>query len=313
MENTTQIVLVVLAAYGNIDQLRHLYFSIVIIFYIAIVVANSVLILVICVEKPLHEPMYLFLCSLFANELYGSTAVLPFIMTQMLSDKHDVPASHCFLQIFTLYTYASVEYCNLAAMAYDRYVSICYPLHYNVIMTTRRVNMIILLVWTYSFIKFTITVPVTVSFKFCDNIIDKVYCDIWLLNKLACSVSTFNGISIYVVGFLTVGVPLIPISFSYIKILSVCLKTSKETKQKAINTCTPHIASLVNFTFACFFDILQSRFDITWIPAALRIILSVYLLICQPLLSPIMYGLHISKIRNVCQKFLVYIMSQFHF
>ncbi|XP_071372560.1 olfactory receptor 6B1-like [Centroberyx affinis] len=298
MENSTQIVSFVLTAYGNIGHMRYLFFTILISSYLSIICANILLIGVICGERTLHEPMYLFLCGLFVNELYGSTVIFPCLITQMFSDTHEVSFIFCLLQLFCLYMYASVEYCSLAAMAYDRYVSICYPLHYSIIMTTGKVYAILLLVWVYSFMKSTVTMFIVAHLKFCGNLIDKVFCD---PNKMACSISTVNSTFTLVVGFVTFTVPLIPIVFSYIKILAVCLRTSKESRQKALRTCTPHIVCLTNFVIACFFEVLQSKFEMTQVPSPVRVILSVYLLICQPFLSPIIYGLKITKIRNLCK------------
>ncbi|XP_071372576.1 olfactory receptor 13C4-like [Centroberyx affinis] len=306
MENSTQIVSFVLTAYGNIGRLKYLYFTIIFLWYLLIFVTNAALIVVIYMDRRLHEPMYLFLCSLFVNEIYGSTSLYPCLLSQMFSDTHEVSLTNCLLQIFCLYTSASIEYCNLAAMAYDRYVSICYPLHYNVIMTTGRVCAIILLVWIYSFVKFTFKLSLTFHFTLCGNVIDKVFCDLQLVSKLACSVSALNSLLDLVFGIVTIGLPLIPISFSYLKILIVCFQTSKQTKQKAISTCTPQIVSLLNLCCGCFFDMFQSRSNVAYIPNTLRIILSVYLLICQPVLSPIMYGLNLSKIRNACKGFLLH-------
>ncbi|XP_071372563.1 olfactory receptor 10A3-like [Centroberyx affinis] len=306
MENSTEFVSFVLAAYGNIGQLRYLYFTMMILWYISIVFANTTLIVVICMNRRLHEPMYIFLCSLLVNEIYGSTTMYPLLMSQMFSDTHEVSLANCFTQIAFFYTSVSVEYCNLAAMAYDRYVSICYPLQYNVIMNTGRVCAIILFVWIYSIVNFSCIVYLMVHWRFCGNVIDKIYCDIDSLHTLACSVSAASSFYGLVYAISNAFVPFLFISFSYIKILIICLKTSKETKQKAISTCTPQIAALVNFAIGCSFDIAQSRLDVTHVPDKLRILLSVYLLICQPILSPVMYGLNLSKIRDACKRFLLY-------
>ncbi|KAM4608713.1 olfactory receptor 2F1-like [Polymixia lowei] len=260
MENSTQIVSFVLAAYGSIGHWKYLYFTVIFLWYLLIFVANITLIVVIFTNKSLHEPMYLFLCSLFVNEIYGSTSLYPCLLSQMFSETHEVTVASCFLQIFCLYTSASVEFCSLAAMAYDRYVSICCPLHYSVILTPGRVYAIILLVWIYSFVKFTVTLSLTLRLNLCGNVIDKVFCDLHLVSKLACSFSvSLNGWMDLLSGVVAVALPLVPISFSYLKILIVCLQTSRESKQKAIRTCAPQVVSLMNLCCGCFFDMFQSR------------------------------------------------------
>ncbi|KAF7655195.1 hypothetical protein LDENG_00059670 [Lucifuga dentata] len=270
MENSTVIVSIVLAAY-NIGQLKYLYFIIMMLWYLSVILSNTALIVVICVDQRLHQPMYIFLCNLFVNELYGSTSLYPLLLTRMFSDTHEVTLTFCFLQMSCIYTSASVEFCSLAAMAYDRYVSVCYPLHYSVIMKTGRVFMIIVLIWIYSFFNFILSLLFIIRLKFCENVIDKVFCDYYLIIKLACSVSTLNSIADLLFAFMVVVVPFSLISFSYIKILAVCLKTSKETNQKAISTCTPQIISVINLFVGCIFHVVDARVNMAHVPNEVRI------------------------------------------
>ncbi|XP_041663576.1 putative gustatory receptor clone PTE03 [Cheilinus undulatus] len=304
MENSTEIWSFVLAAYGNIGELKYLYFSIMLFWYLSILAANTVLIVVIYVDRRLHEPMYILLCNLFVNEIAGSTSVYPLMLTQMFSDTHEVTLPWCFLQVSYLYISASVEFCNLAAMAYDRYVAICCPLRYNVILNTGRVFMIILMIWIYSFLSLIFTFSFTFRLKFCGNVINKVFCDFHLVIRLACSVSVFNNISDLLFALATIAIPFGLTSISYIKILAVCLNTSRENKQKAVTTCTPQIFSLSNMFLGCIFHFFDSRLQIAQIPDKLRIILSVYLLICQPIITPFMYGFKLPKIKNSCKAFI---------
>ncbi|KAM4627664.1 olfactory receptor 11A1-like [Polymixia lowei] len=302
MVNSTHFSHFILGGFVHTGRLKYLYFMITAILYIMIVFANSFLIVIICLKRSLHEPMYIFLCSLFVNELYGSAGLFPSLLVQIVSDTHTISAPLCFLQIFCLYTYASIEFCNLALMSYDRYLAICCPLQYNTLMTSNKVALFIAVIWLYSFIKFLITLSLSIRLQLCGNIINKVYCDNYMIVKLACSDTRVNNIYGIFATVFSIFVPLIPIIFSYMKILKICLVGSKETRQKAVSTCTPHLASLLNFSFACCFEIFQSRFNMTSVSSVLRIILSLYFLICQPLFNPIMYGLRMSKIRLICKE-----------
>ncbi|XP_055736988.1 olfactory receptor 11A1-like [Salvelinus fontinalis] len=308
MMNSTQFTSFMLAGYRDIGHLKYLYFMTITVLYVSIVFANTVLIVVICMERSLHEPMYLFLCSLFVNDLYGSTGLFPALMTHLVSDDHTVSTVCCYLQIFILYTYGSIEFSNLAVMSYDRYLAICSPLQYNVIMTPSKVCILICVIWLYTFAKFSIILSLTIRLRLCGNVIDKVYCDNYLVVKLACSTSdtTVNNIyGLYSI-VLSIAFPLITIVFSYIKILTICLKSSIETRQKAFRTCTPHLASLLNFSFGCLLNLLQSRFEKSMrnVPTVLHTILSVYYLMCQPLLNPIVFGVRMTKIRQACKNIL---------
>ncbi|XP_034404979.1 olfactory receptor 11A1-like [Cyclopterus lumpus] len=298
----------ILGAYEHVGNLKYLYFMLTAMLYIVIVIVNISLIVVICMNRSLHEPMYLFLCSLFVNELYGSSGLFPFLLVQILSDIHTVSAPLCFLQIFCLYTYVNIENCNLAVMSYDRFLAICYPLQYNTHMTFNKAVIFIAVIWFYSFVKFLITLSLNIRLTFCGNIINSLICSNYLVVKLACSDTQVNNIYGLFGTVLTILVPLLPILFSYMRILKICFCGSKQTRQRAVSTCTPHLASLLNFSFGCFFEIIQSRFDMTNVPRLLRIILSLYFLIIQPLLNPIMFGLQMSKIRNTCKRILCYKM-----
>ncbi|XP_018541118.1 olfactory receptor 49-like [Lates calcarifer] len=301
MMNSTQISYFTLAAYFDTGSLKYLYFMILTLLYVLILCANVLLIVIICMNRSLHEPMYLFLCSLFVNELYGSTGLFPFLLLQILSDIHTVSVPFCFLQIYCVYTYISVEFFNLAIMSYDRYLAICYPLQYNTQMTSNKVAMIIAATWIYNLLLVSVTISLSSSLQLCGNIINKVVCNNYSVVKLACSDTTVNNIyGLFVTAFSVFG-PLILIFYTYVKILKVCFSGSKQTRQKAVSTCTPHLVSLLNFSFGICFELLQSRFDMISVPNVLRIFLALYIVTCQPLLNPVLYGLKMSQIRNICK------------
>ncbi|XP_015259283.1 PREDICTED: olfactory receptor 11A1-like [Cyprinodon variegatus] len=304
MINSTQVIYFTLSAYLDIGQSKYLYFMLIMCLYVLIVGSNVLLIVVICVNRSLHEPMYIFLCSLFVNQLYGSSGLFPFLLVQILSDVHTVSAPLCFLQIFCVYTYASVEILSLAIMSYDRYVAICFPLQYNTIMTGRKVFLLIALTWVFPFLSTVVLVSLSAPLQLCGNIIDKVYCGNYSIVKLSCSNTSINNIYGLILTVLSIMAPLILILYTYTKILEVCFSATKQTRQKAISTCTPHLASILNFCFSCCFQILQSRFKLSSVPPLLDIILSLYFLTCQPLLNPVLYGLKISTIRDAGKRLL---------
>ncbi|KAM9359659.1 olfactory receptor 11A1-like [Symphorus nematophorus] len=302
MVNSTHVSYFTLAAFFDTGIFRYIYFMIVMFLYILIICANLLLIVVICLNRSLHEPMYIFLCSLFVNELLGSTAVFPLLLIQILSDIHTVSASFCFLQIFCGYTYVNVQFWNLAVMSYDRYLAICYPLQYNTCMAPNKFAMLIALMWLFPVTEVVVMICLSAPLQLCGNIINKVYCDNHSIVKLACSDTTVNNMYglVYTV-FIVVGVITV-ILYTYIEILKICFSGSKETRQKAVSTCTPHIASLLNFCFGAFFESIQSRFNMNSVPNILQIFLSLYWLTCQPLFNPLVYGLKMSKIRSSCKR-----------
>ncbi|XP_030599677.1 olfactory receptor 142-like [Archocentrus centrarchus] len=295
--NVTQITYFTLSPYFEIGVYKYLYFLIILTAYVAIICGNLLLIVVICVNRSLHEPMYVFLCSLFVNELYGSTGLFPFLLIQILSDVHTVSVSFCFLQVFCVYTYGCVEFINLVIMSYDRYYAICCPLQYKSYMTHKTVALLISVTWLFPFITIVILISLSAPLQLCGNIINKVFCGNYAIVKLACSDTSINNIFGLIYTFISVIVPLILILYTYMRILKVCFSGSKQTRQKAVSTCTPHLASIFNFSFGCCFQILQSRFDTNRVSNVWGILSSLYFLTCQPLFTPVLYGLKMTKIR----------------
>ncbi|XP_068441864.1 olfactory receptor 4B13-like [Clinocottus analis] len=299
--NSTQVLYFTLPAYFDTGVLKYLYFTIIMSLYMLIVGSNVLLIVVICVNRSLHEPMYLFLCSLFVNELFGSTGFFPFLLVQILSDIHTVSAPFCFLQIFCLHFYGSVEYFTLVVMSYDRYLAICCPLHYNKQMTFSKVAILSVFVWLYSVFATVVMMSLSAPLQLCGNTINEVYCNNYAIVKLACYDTTVNNVYGLVYMFTVIFSLIVLILYTYVRILRVCFSGSTQTRQKAVSTCTPHVASLLNFSFGVFFEIVQGRFDMSRAPIMLRIFLSLYFLTCQPLFNPLVYGLNLTKIRIICK------------
>uniref|UniRef100_A0A672Z9J3 Olfactory receptor n=1 Tax=Sphaeramia orbicularis TaxID=375764 RepID=A0A672Z9J3_9TELE len=277
--------------------------------YLSVIAANVLLIVLICVNRSLHEPMYLFLCSLFVNELYGSTGLFPLLLFQILKDIHTISASFCFLQIYIIHTYACVEFTILAIMSYDRYLAICYPLQYNQHMASHKVFFLVALSWLCPFIVIIVLMSLSAPLQRCGNIIHKVYCINYSIVKLACSDTTVNNIYGLILTVMVILVPFCYIVYTYMRILKVCFSGSKQTRHKAVSTCTPHLASVINFCFGACFEVVQSRFNMDNVPNMLRIFLSLYWLTCQPLFNPLMYGLNMSKIRIICKNLFLFRLS----
>ncbi|CAK6981322.1 olfactory receptor 11A1-like [Scomber scombrus] len=223
---------------------------------------------------------------------------------EILSDIHTVSKAFCFLQIFCLYSYATEEFFSLAIMSYDRYLAICYPLQYNTRMTTHKITVLITVSWCFSSVLCLVPAALSAPLQLCGNIINKVYCDNYYIVRQSCANITVNNIYGLIGTTLAISCPVTLILFSYMKILRVCFSGCKQSRQKAVSTCTPHLVSLLNFSFGAFFEILQSRFNMSGLPNMLRIFLSVYWLTCQPLLNPVLYGLNVSNIRITCEKML---------
>lgn len=296
MKNLSEITSFYLSEYHGMEEMKPMYFCFFLIIYLTIVAENVTLIEVIYHEKSLHEPMYVLLCNLAVNELYGSSALLPALLVNMLPESHEISLSFCQLQVYAIHTYAIVEFTILAVMSYDRYAAICHPLSYHIIMSHRIVKLIVFM-WIYPMLAFLIVLIFTLQLSFCGRTIEKVYCLNYLLVKLACTdTSIVNIIGLLSVGLYTVP-QLVMIFYSYTHILRICISSFSKSKFKALRTCTPHLLAVVNYTVGCFFEIAQGRFDNRHLSYQTKLFLSLYFLIFPPLLNPAIYGLSTQFIR----------------
>uniref|UniRef100_A0A8C6TDS0 G-protein coupled receptors family 1 profile domain-containing protein n=1 Tax=Neogobius melanostomus TaxID=47308 RepID=A0A8C6TDS0_9GOBI len=303
--NSTSVTHFVLGAYMDIGLLKYPVFVFLLLWYAAILLSNLLLIAVISRSRSLHEPMFVFVCALFVNEVYGSTAIFPMLLSQILHEAHVITRAACLLQIFCLYSYGGTELNMLTLMSYDRYLAICRPLQYSSSMTPTKMAALMALAWGHSLLmNLFITYGLTGRLSQCRNVIDKVYCDNFWVVRLSCSDTTVSNIFglVNVVCRLLCVITLI--LYSYGRILRVCLRSSKSARQTALSTCVPHLLSILNFSCGGLFELMQSRFDMSAVSTPLRIFLSLHWLTVQPLASPVIYGLKMTKIRLVVRTLL---------
>nr|AEA11082.1 odorant receptor [Larimichthys crocea] len=267
------------------------------IIYLFGIFCNLTLLSLIILQKNLHKPMYFILFSLPLNDLVGITAMLPKVLSDIVTETNKVYYPLCVLQAFLLHMYGGGILFILAAMSFDRYAAICMPLRYSTIMTPRIVVCIISLVWGLDFVLIVSLFSLQTRLPRCKSVIMNVFCDNPSLLKLTCGNRAVNNI----IGlFNTAVMQAVSVSlqaFSYVKILITCLVSRRsEAKTKAINTCVAQLVILIIFEIVGTFTILSHRF--TNVSADLQKIMGMLIFLVPPLLNPIVYGLYTSEIRN---------------
>ncbi|XP_019719954.1 olfactory receptor 52D1-like [Hippocampus comes] len=296
MENTTTLTFT-MTAYATLENHKHLFFILFFSLYVAAIFLNILLVTVIHQNKQLHQPMNVFACMLCFNEIYGCSVLLLPVMGVLLSKTHEISVKSCIAQVYFLHTYAASEFCILALMAYDRFVAICSPLHYHAIMTPSKAGKLIAFVGIYPFIVFGCFFSLTLQLSFCGQVIAKLYCVNMELVKNACS----NASHISIIGLVLIGFLVFPqlflIVFSYAQILRVCRKISKESQVIALKTCLPHLCSFLNYSIGSLFEVIQNRFDMSYVAIEARIFLSIYFAVIPPVTNPMLYGLGTSLVR----------------
>ncbi|XP_038132222.1 putative gustatory receptor clone PTE03 [Cyprinodon tularosa] len=279
---------------------RLMIFALTLLCYILIILVNVALILTIILEKKLHQPMYVFLCNLCFNSLYGTAAFHPKFLFDLLSNSHVISYAGCLLQVFFIYSYATTDFSILAVMCYDRYLALCRPLEYHSIMTKQRVALLVCFSRLVPMICQAIVMIMTSKLTLCGFQINKLYCENWSILKLSCESITLNNIVGYIVILLYTGHAL-SILCSYVQLVKFSLKYP-ERRRKFLQTCTPHLMCLINVTAALLFDVMYARYGSDSVPQSLRNFMAIQFLIIPPMLNPIIYGLNLSQVRNSCLK-----------
>ncbi|XP_073524973.1 olfactory receptor 52K2-like [Phyllobates terribilis] len=289
--------------FGDLSDVGYLYSVITLLGFLLIILCNSTVISTILLNKSLQEPMYIFICALCANDLYGSSAFYPSLFTNLSMKTRSISYTACLIQVFCIYTFAACESSILAIMAFDRYVCICNPLRYSTIMTLYTTYKLLFSAWGYCFALITVLVVLTARLPLCGNVIPKIYCDNWTVVRLSCVDTTVNNVfGLFTTVCVIVLMPLL-ILMSYIEILKVCTK-SKEARAKAMQTCTPQIISMLIFFADCIFEVMLYRFIPSMVPYGLRVVMSVHLFVLPPIVNPILYGLKMTTIKEkICQLF----------
>ncbi|XP_053469455.1 putative gustatory receptor clone PTE03 [Ictalurus furcatus] len=298
MDYSTNFTYFTLAGHVDLLQYKYIYFMITLNVYIMIICFNTVIISVIYRNKHLHEPMYIFIAALLCNALFGATALYPKLLIDLLSEKQTASYEVCIVQAFCVYLYASSEFALLSAMAYDRYVSICKPLHYSTLVKMHIVRNLLLLSWFLPCCTIGVAALLAARLQPCKFILNRIYCDIYSIAKLSCTGTSVNNIYGLFAFIITVFPPQFFIVYTYIRILTVCLKNSKDFRRKALQTCLPHLLIFIIFSVDMCFEIINNRLESKQIPHIFTMILSVEYLLIPPLFNPIIYGLKLQEIFN---------------
>ncbi|XP_061547674.1 putative gustatory receptor clone PTE01 [Phycodurus eques] len=287
-----------LTMFVNIGPYRYPALAACLLLYVFIVCANLVVVLTICREKSLHEPMYIFIASLSFNALYGSTGFFPRFLLDLASDAHLISRAACFTQIYFIYTYGCNEMTTLCVMAYDRYLAVCHPLHYHTRMTVKKALTLAGLAWLIPAFFLTTLIYLSATLPLCGNEIQKVFCANWNVVKLSCVPTVVNNAVGMFMTICTVFLPLAYVLYTYTRIMNITRRRSAEFKGRVFQSCLPHMVSFVIYSIAAFSDIALSRYNVEDMNRFVAIILSLEFVVIPPLLNPLVYGMKLSYIRR---------------
>ncbi|XP_068428704.1 olfactory receptor 11A1-like [Clinocottus analis] len=295
MENRFNVTYITFGGHVEVQKYRYLYFVIMLTVYILIISSNLTIVCIIVIHKSLHEPMYIFIAALSINSVLFSTAIYPKLLIDFLSEKQIISYSACLLQWFTYYSLISSDFILLSVMAYDRYVSICNPLQYPTIMRKRTVCILLISAWTLPASQSSVMVTLSAKKKICNFQLKGILCNS-TVHKLHCVLSTMLNIYGLVAFASFVLLPVLFILFTYIRILVVSYRC-RGVRRKAAQTCLPHLLVLISFSSLTAYDVLLARLEFDF-SKPLRLVMALQVIIYQPLLNPIIYGLKMKGINE---------------
>lgn len=291
-----------LSGLSGITNHRLVLFLLTLLCYCVIWMVNVAIIVTIIVDKNLHEPMYIYLCNLCINGLYGTAGFYPKFLVDLLSTSHVISYTGCLLQGFVLHSSACADFSILVIMAYDRYVAICRPLVYHSVMTAQRIGVTVFIAWFIPFYLVFISSITTSRLILCGSHIPKFYCVNYLIGKLACTMSIANVI-VPAFNYTFYAGHFVFIIWSYVYLVRTCLKSS-EKRSKFMQTCVPHLLCLTTFIFCLCFDLLYMRFGSNKLPQSVKNFVAIEFILIPPIINPLIYGFKMTQIRNRILQFL---------
>ncbi|XP_027702564.1 olfactory receptor 10AG1-like [Vombatus ursinus] len=288
--NCSTVVEFILLGFSDLASLQGILFGIFFFIYTSILVGNGLIIVITKVTAALQTPMYFFLRNFSFLEICYTSVTIPRMLSDLWTQKKNISFLACGIQLAVLLSLGGTESFFLAVMAYDRYVAICKPLYYPVIMNHKKCLQLVTGAWL-------IGIPIQVaqtcqlfSQSFCEsNELNHVFCDIPPLLKLARGDTSLNELSVYAGATIFVTIPSLLILWSYIKIIKTILKLpSAMGRSKAFSTCSSHLIVVGLFYGSGFITYLRPKSNHS--PGVDKV-LALFYTIVTPLFNPMIYSL----------------------
>ncbi|XP_004683682.1 PREDICTED: olfactory receptor 6-like [Condylura cristata] len=300
-ENITLIREFILLGFPTVPWLQILFFFLFLVAYLLVLVENLVIMLTVWVTNSLHKPMYYFLCSLSFLEVWYVSVTVPKMLDGFLLQRRRISFTGCMTQLYFFISLAGTECVLLAAMAYDRYVAICHPLQYPVIMTTGHCVQLMVFSYMSGFMISVIKVYFISHVAFCgSNVMNHFFCDISPILKLACKDMSTAELVDFALAIVILVLPLITTILSYVYIVSTILRIpSTQGRKKAFSTCASHLTVVIIYYTAMIFMYVRPRAIASF--NSNKLISAVYAVL-TPMLNPFIYCLRNQEVKNAIKK-----------
>ncbi|XP_074055074.1 LOW QUALITY PROTEIN: olfactory receptor 13C9-like [Macrotis lagotis] len=301
--NKTVITEFILLGLCKYPKLEILFFVLCITIYIVILFGNSVIIILTILDSHLHTPMYFFLSNLSFLDICYTSSFVPKMLVNFLSNRKSLSFSGCVAQMSISFAMGTTECVLLAVMAYDRYVAICNPLRYPIVMNRTVCMHLASLCWLIGGFDSLFQTILTMQLPFCGkNVIDHFTCEILAVMHLACIDISLNEFIMLVGTIIVTLTPLLLIIISYVFILSTILKIrSAEGRSKAFSTCSAHLTVVIIFYGTILFMYMKPKSKTSLTTDKL---IALFYGIFTPMLNPIIYSLRNKDVTGAVKKVL---------
>ncbi|XP_069494457.1 olfactory receptor 5AR1-like [Ambystoma mexicanum] len=291
----------ILSGLKDFQDFRIVFFVLFLNIYLVTVLGNMTTALIICLDQLLHTPMYFFLCNLSLLDACYISVTVPKMLHDLVSGNGAISFPGCFLQVLCLNSSVGVEFFLLTAMAYDRYVAICNPLRYMMVMNHKVCTLLATGSWFCGFFLSLIQAALVWRLPFCrSNIIHRFFCDIPPLLVLACTDTSPNELALLLVGGVVGFTCSLFTIVSYGYILSTILRIpSKVGKRRAFSTCVSHLSGVTIFYGTVFFIYVR---PVSSYSQDVDSLISMVYALLTPLLNPVIYCLRNKEVKGALSR-----------
>ncbi|KAK5860561.1 hypothetical protein PBY51_022025 [Eleginops maclovinus] len=289
-----------LVGFSSLSGHRSLFFLLFLLPYLFVVFSDSLVVYSICSQRALHRPMFVFVAAVLLNSLTASTFIYPKLLSDVLLSGGgivQVSQALCLCQGFVVSSLGFSSFMLLAAMAFDRYLSICHPLHYAALLSPAKVGLMLLLCWMLPVILVGVLALLASRLQLCRTQLHRFYCDIYSLVSLSCGGAAAQRSGLYglLISSAIFFLPPSFVLFSYARILFICLRRSRSFSSRALNTCLPHLFVFFNYSVSVTLDLLLRRLQSDR-ESDTTLITSIMMVLVPTVLNPVVYGLKLKEV-----------------
>uniref|UniRef100_A0A8C6H0Q2 Olfactory receptor n=1 Tax=Mus spicilegus TaxID=10103 RepID=A0A8C6H0Q2_MUSSI len=300
-ENQTMVTEFILLGFCLGPRIHVILFALFSVCYIFTLLGNGFTLGLICLEPRLHSPMYFFLSNLATVDIAYACNTVPQTLVNLLDETKPISFAGCMMQTYLFLTFGSTECVLLVVMSYDRYVAICHPLHYTVIMNWRVCTILAAVSWILSFLLALVHLVLILRLPFCGpHEVNHFFCEILSVLKLACADTTLNQVVIFAACVFALVGPLCLVLVSYTRILVTILRIqSGEGRRKAFSTCSSHLCVVGLFFGSAIVMYIAPK---SQHPEELQKILFLFYSFFNPMLNPLIYSLRNAEVNGALRR-----------